>query len=188
MAKLEPYELPDIEVLKKMSDRDLEKLHSKAKTYYSDHAMATPMDWFKHDSKARLDPDIQDLLELKGRVGYASYFMLIECLNDRPSHSYDLRRPSTWRQLMVDMQTDSIEEAQDLIDTFERLHLIDEIDEHFPEIRNHRSDVHIWESKQKYAHVCYAGTCNKIKYLLKSAKTSHDVSHDVSDDGIKSRE
>ncbi len=54
MAKLEPYELPDIEVLKKMSDKDLEKLHSNAKDYYSAHAMATPMDWFKHDSNLTL--------------------------------------------------------------------------------------------------------------------------------------
>lgn len=174
MAKLEPYELPDIEVLKKMSDKDLEKLHSNAKDYYSAHAMATPMDWFKHDSKARLDPDIQDLLELKGRVGYASYFMLIECLNDRPSHSYDLRRPSTWRQLMSDMQTDSIEEAQDLIETFERLGLIDEIDEHFPEIRNHRSDVHIWESKQKYAQQCYAGFSRGIQARLRTIEQADE--------------
>lgn len=110
--------------------------------------------WFRHDSNARNDPKIVDLILDRGKAAYADWWILLEILREQDGYQLPKLR-STWALLAKEMMC-SREEAESFIRALiDEFGLLEEDDEYFWSA-SLRQRMRAWdkakEAGQKGAH------------------------------------
>lgn len=86
--------------------------------------------YFPHDSNARHDPKITEMISVYGMEGYAWYWVLVEMLREQEGYSYSLKRKyalnSMARETHSDTETIS-KYISDCVEEFELFELTDEM-------------------------------------------------------------
>lgn len=94
------------------TETQLAKLHE-----IESDEMCVRLSYFSHDSDARRDPKIRNLMADAGDEAMAAYgrwWVLCECLAEAEGHRYDVRTERGWAFLALDMSMD-VDECRDFV-------------------------------------------------------------------------
>jgi hypothetical protein len=81
--------------------------------------------FFSHDSNARNDPNILQMLAVYGILGYGWYWILVEMLRDVEGYKMDLRPKYAYHAFASQMQCDSIKAHEFITDCINEFKLFD---------------------------------------------------------------
>lgn len=84
-----------------LSDEELAAV--MAYEQFVEEALAEPIKYVKHDTRAHDDDALYKLVVTFGMAHYGWYWLLVELLTGRKNHYYDVSDEIGWRQLSRDM-------------------------------------------------------------------------------------
>ena len=166
-SDIEDYPIPGYDVLLKMTPSDIQREKDSAKIYYQDKVYATSLPWFKHYSNAHRNEKIHTLLVVDGIVGYGAYFLLLEHLNDKEHHCYNINKLGGWHTLASDLYID-VDTCKKIMEHLQELKLILPFDDGI--ITNSKTEQNVQKQKARYAQQLHRGWCTKLTFAIKAAK------------------
>lgn len=94
-------------------------------------ALTEPLDWFKHDTNARVDEKVRYMIAERGLEWYGLWWVLVELLYQQKGHIYDVSTDIGWRMLALDISSCGIffdiDKTKEAMNVFVHYGLLDKV-------------------------------------------------------------